>query len=83
MSKRALLKALLAGGLTTLATAALTVHAASAPQAPLVAINVLHLAPLDHHALPLTALPPGQRVMVVNDTHRPLQVKGFARGGGA
>ncbi|CDW94941.1 MULTISPECIES: hypothetical protein [unclassified Thiomonas] len=82
MSKRALLKALLAGGLTTLATAALTV-AASAPQAPLMAINVLHIAPLDHHALPLTALPPGQRVIVVNDTHRPLQVKGFARGGSA
>jgi len=44
---------------------------------------VLHIAPLDHHALPLTALPPGQGVMVVNDTHRPLQVKGFVRGGSA
>ncbi|WP_449371351.1 hypothetical protein [Thiomonas sp.] len=83
MSKPAFLKALLAGGLTTLATAALTVHAASAPKAPLVAIHVLHLAPLTHHALPLVALSPGQRVMVVNDTQRPLQVKGQVRGSNA
>ena len=81
MSRPSLFKALLAGAVTTLVTAALTVPAASAPRLPLVAINVLHLTTLDHHALPLTALSPGQRVMVVNDTHCSLQVKGFARSG--
>ena len=81
MSRPALLKALVAGAVTTLATAALTVHAASAPRLPLVAINVMHFTAHDHHALPLTALSPGQRVMVVNDTRRPLQVKGFSRSG--
>lgn len=79
MSRPTLFKALLAGAVTTLATAALTVHAASAPRLPLVAINVLHFTGLNHQSLPLTDLSPGQRVMVVNDTHRPLQVKGFAR----
>jgi hypothetical protein len=78
MSKRAILKALLAGGLTTLATAALTVHAASAPHAALTAIDVLKITPVDQHALPLTALPPGQRVVVINGMRRPLQIKGYA-----
>ena len=81
MSKRTILKALLAGGITTLATAALTVHAASAPQTPLTAINVLHVSPLGRHALALTALHPGQRVLVVNDMRRPLQIKGSVRSG--
>ena len=81
MSKRALFKALLAGGLTTLTTAALTVHAAGAPQVPLTAIEVLHITPHARHALPLTALPPGERVIVINGTPRPLQIKGDARSG--
>lgn len=79
MSTRALFKALLAGGLTTLATAALTVHAANAPHAPLIAIDVMHLAPVDGTALPLTALPPGRGVVVINKLHRPLQIQGYAR----
>jgi hypothetical protein len=78
MSKRVILKALLAGGLTTLATAALTVHAATAPQFALTAIDVLQITPVDQHALPLTALPPGQRVVVINGMRRPLQIKGYA-----
>ncbi|MGC9184410.1 MAG: hypothetical protein ACP5GC_03050 [Thiomonas sp.] len=79
MSTRALLKALLAGGLTTLATAALTVHAASAPHAPMTAIDVMHLTPADDTTLSITALPPGKGVVVINKLHRPLQIQGYAR----
>jgi len=79
MSTRALFKALLAAGLTTLATAALTVHAANAPLAPLIAIDVMHLTPVDGTPLPLTALPPGKGVVVVNKLHHPLQIQGYAR----
>ena len=81
MHPRAILKALVAGGLTTLATAALTVHAAGAPHVPLQAVNVLHLAPVPRQAIALTALHPGQSVLVVNDSHRALQLKGIARNG--
>ncbi|MGA8009358.1 MAG: hypothetical protein WCA24_08220 [Thiomonas sp.] len=81
MSKRAVLKALLAGGLTTLATAVLTVPAASSPHFPLRAVDVLRMTPLRHRVTPLIAVAPGQRIVVVNDTHRPLQISGFARRG--
>ncbi|WP_298293957.1 hypothetical protein [Thiomonas sp.] len=78
MSNRAILKALLAGGLTTLATAAFTVHAASGVHVPLTAVDVLHLAAVDHQAVSLGALRPGQRVVLVNDTPLALQVQGHA-----
>jgi hypothetical protein len=79
MSKRPLIKALLAGGLTTLATAALTVHAANGPRAALTAIDVLHLAPSLSNAVPLAALPPGRGVVVINNMHHPLQLQGLAQ----
>lgn len=81
MSKAPLIKALLAAGLTTLATAALTVHAANAPHGPRNAIDVLHLTPSPGGALSLTALPPGEGVVVINEMHRALQIQGVARGG--
>lgn len=80
MPKRPLLKALLAGGLTTLATAVLTVHAEKAPRVPLTAIDVLHLASRADAALPLTALPPGKGIVVINNLHQPLELQGITQG---
>jgi hypothetical protein len=74
------LKALLAGGLATLASAVLTVHAEKAQRVPLTAIDVLHLPRRADAALPLTALPPGESIVVINKLHQPLELQGIARG---
>ncbi|OIQ82375.1 hypothetical protein GALL_358500 [mine drainage metagenome] len=76
MTTRAITKALLAGGLTTLATAALTVHAAGSPRPAPPAVSV-HMTAHNAFDDPVIAVRPGQTVVFVNDSSTPRDVLGY------
>lgn len=82
MTTSAITKALLAGGLTTLATAALTVHAAGSPRPAPPPVSV-HMTASNAFDDPIVAVRPGQSVVFVNDSSTPRNVLGYDPRSGA